>query len=144
MRAEETIDHHIRWAWHQIAKMYNNEASKYGGTMSIGYLLLNIDPEGTPSTCLGPKMGMEPTSLSRMLKHLEQQGIIARHRDDEDKRIIRIKLTAAGKKMRDVSKNSVVRFNAAMNETLSPKDVSDFHRVMTKINAKLKEGKIFQ
>ena len=33
-------------------------------------LLLSIDPEkGTPSTSLGPKMGMEATSLSRTLKN---------------------------------------------------------------------------
>jgi MarR family transcriptional regulator, organic hydroperoxide resistance regulator len=55
MKPEETIDHPIRWAWHRIARRYNAEAAKHGGTMSIGYVLLTIDPEGTPSTKLGPK-----------------------------------------------------------------------------------------
>ena len=32
--------------------------------MSIGYALLNIDKDGTPSTKLGPKMGMEARSLT--------------------------------------------------------------------------------
>ena len=111
MQAEQTIDHPIRWAWHQIAKLYNGEAAKHGGTMSSGYLLLNIDPEGTPSTSLGPKMGMEPTSLSRILKNLDEEGLISRHPDKNDGRVTRIKLTQAGKKMRDVSRNSVIQFN---------------------------------
>jgi DNA-binding MarR family transcriptional regulator len=144
MKAEETIDHPIRWAWHQIAKQYNSEASKYGGTMSIGYVLLNIDPEGTPSTSLGPKMGMEPTSLSRILKHLEQEGLITRSKDEQDGRISRIQLTKDGKKMRDVSRSTVIRFNTAMAEQLSAKDLKDFQRVMNKINKTLSQGEIFK
>lgn len=112
--------------------------------MSIGYVLLNIDPEGTPSTSLGPKMGMEPTSLSRILKHLEEEGLISREKDKNDGRIIRIKLTNAGKKMRNVSRDTVIRFNQAMSEHLSAKDLRDFRRVMSKINRTLSEGEIFK
>ena len=144
MRAQDTIDHPIRWAWHQIARLYNGEAVKHGGTMSIGYVLLNIDAQGTPSTQLGPKMGMEPTSLSRILKNLEQEGLISRHADKHDKRVTLIKLTPAGKKMRDVSRESVIQFNKAITEKLSKKDLSDFHRVMNKINNTLQEGDIFK
>lgn len=144
MKAEDTIDHPIRWAWHQIAKLYNSEAGKYGGTMSIGYVLLNIDPEGTPSTSLGPKMGMEPTSLSRILKHLEQDGLITRSRDTQDGRISRIKLTKTGKAMRDVSRSTVIRFNTALASQLSKKDMQDFRRVMNKINHTLSQGEIFK
>ena len=60
----------LRAAWISVAKMYNEEAGKKGSTMATGFILLNIDPEnGTPSTSLGPKMGMEATSLSRTLKN---------------------------------------------------------------------------
>ena len=88
MKPEETIDFHIRWAWHSIARMYNLEASKHGSTMSVGQTLLNIDlEEGTPSTKLGPKMGMEPRSLTRTLKTMEEKGLIFRQPDEIDKRI---------------------------------------------------------
>ena len=40
-----------------------------------------IDPKkGTPSTSLGPKMGMEATSLSRTLKTMEIKNLITRKR----------------------------------------------------------------
>ena len=68
MKPEESIDFHIRWSWYNISRMYNMVASKFGGSMAIGYVLLNIDKEGTPSTKLAPKMGMEPRSLTRMIK----------------------------------------------------------------------------
>ena len=57
--------------------MYNEEAAKYSGTMAVGFALLSIDPKkGTPSTSLGPKMGMEATSLSRTLKSMEENNLI--------------------------------------------------------------------
>ena len=38
-----------------------------------GFCLLNIDAEGTPSSALGPKLGMESTSLSRLLNNMEKE-----------------------------------------------------------------------
>ena len=37
----------IRWSWYNISRMYNTKAHEFGGTMSIGYALLNIDIGGT-------------------------------------------------------------------------------------------------
>jgi hypothetical protein len=52
-----------------VQKMYNEEAGTKGSTMATGFALISIDPEkGTRSTALGPKMGIEATSLSRTLK----------------------------------------------------------------------------
>ena len=45
MKPEETVDFHIRWSWHNISRMYNLKASDFGGTMAIGYTLLNIDKD---------------------------------------------------------------------------------------------------
>jgi len=131
MKSEETIDFHIRWAWLKISKMYNQEASKHGMTQSIGFILLNIDPRhGTPSTQLGPKMGMEPTSLSRTLKAMEDKGYIQRQQDENDRRIIRIFLTEKGKRLREVSKDSVVRFNEKVSEQVSEEKFKHFIEVI--------------
>ena len=62
---DKTIDYILRATWQAVARMYNEEASNYGATMATGFALLSIDKEnGTPSTTLGPKMGMEATSLN--------------------------------------------------------------------------------
>ena len=144
MRPEETIDHPIRWAWHRIARRYNAEAAKHGGTMSIGYVLLSIDPEGTPSTKLGPKMGMEPRSLVRTLQAMEDDGLIKRIADKSDKRIVRMHLTAKGKKMRDVSKETVIRFNTAVRHNIPASQLATFQTVMGKINQLLEQDELFK
>ncbi len=76
---DKTIDYVLRTTWLAVTKMYNEEAAKFDSTMATGFTLLSIDPEnGTPSTSLGPKMGMEATSLSRTLKSMEEKGLIER------------------------------------------------------------------
>ena len=131
MKPEETIDFHIRWAWQKIARMYNVEAFKHGFTMSIGYVLLNIDQkEGTPSTKLGPKMGMEPRSLTRTLKSMEESGWIYRKSDPNDKRMVRVFLTEEGKKKREISRKTVVEFNERLRDRISEEQLSHFFEVM--------------
>ena len=77
MIKEKSIDHHLRATWQAVAKMYNEQAQQFEITMAIAFVLLNIDYErGTPSTALGPKMGMEATSLSRILKNMEERALI--------------------------------------------------------------------
>jgi DNA-binding MarR family transcriptional regulator len=115
---EDTIDFHVRFAWAGIARQYGQLAAARGTTMAMGQTLLNIEKNGTPSTQLGPRMGMEKTSLSRLLNNLEGHGMIERKADETDRRIVRIHLTAAGKKERDRARTAVRTFNAWIAEQL--------------------------
>lgn len=144
MKPEETIDFHIRWSWSKISRAYNIEAAKYGGTMSIGYVLLNIEKDGTPSTKLGPKMGMESRSLTRTLKSMEDNGLIARVNDPNDKRMVRVLLTVKGKKERERARAVVLAFNTAVREKLSEEQLTHFFEVMNTMNALLEENHIFE
>ncbi len=143
MKPDETIDFHIRWAWAKISKAYNAEAAKNGGTMAIGYALLNIDKEGTPSTKLGPKMGMEPTSLSRILKSMEDLKLIKRIPDKNDKRVVNVLLTNKGNDMRTASKEAVIKFNSAIAESIPPDKLNTCLEVLKQINFIL-ENKVFE
>jgi DNA-binding MarR family transcriptional regulator len=55
--------------------------------MATGFALLSMDKNiGTPSTSLGPQMGMEATSLTRTLKSMEEKGLIIRKKNPDDGR----------------------------------------------------------
>lgn len=144
LKPEETIDFHIRWAWAKISKAYNAEASKSGGTMAIGYVLLNIDKDGTPSTKLGPKMGMEPTSLTRILKSMEEMDLITRKPDKLDKRVVKVYLTTKGKRTRDLSKDVVIRFNEKVKKAIPEKKLKNFLEVIQEINELLESPHFFE
>ena len=79
MDKNKSIDHQLRATWQAVAKLYNERAAKHDSTMATAFVLLNIYYyKGTPSTALGPLIGMEPTSLSRILKTMEDKGAISR------------------------------------------------------------------
>lgn len=144
MKKEEMLDFHIRTVWQKIARLYNAEAVKYGLTMSSGFVLLNIDEEnGTPSTKLGPKMGMEANSLTRILKSMESKGLIYREQDKEDKRMVRVFLTKKGKKGRVTAKENVHFFNHFFHDQIPSEKIVNFLEVMNLINDILDSQNIF-
>ena len=139
----ETFDSVLRSTWQVVSKMYNKEAGKFDSTMATGFALLSIDSEGTPSTTLGPKMGMEPTSLSRLLNTMEDRKLIFRTQNPLDGRSILIHLTPFGVKKREDSKSVVLNFNSEIEKKLSEKKIQHFFEVMESIKEIAKEFEYF-
>ncbi|MDG1660521.1 MAG: MarR family transcriptional regulator [Winogradskyella sp.] len=141
---DKTIDYVLRTTWLAVNKMYNEEAAQFGVTMATGFALLSIDPEkGTPSTSLGPKMGMEATSLSRTLKTMEEKGLIVRKPNPEDGRGVLIHLTEFGKEKRNYSRDRVLTFNDAIKENASVEELTGFYKVAEIINRMISNKKIY-
>ena len=141
---DKTIDYVLRTTWLAVNKMYNEEAAKFGSTMATGFALLSIDPDdGTPSTSLGPKMGMEATSLSRTLKNMEEKGLIERRPNPEDGRGVLIHLTDFGREKREYSRDRVIIFNDTIREKLTEEKLNHFYDVAEVINNMISNKKIY-
>ena len=140
---DNTIDHSLRATWQGVAKLYNEEALKYGATMAVAFALLNIDKDGTQSTALGPRMGIEPTSLSRTLKSMEEKGLIIRKKNPKDGRSVLVFLTEYGIEMRNISKEKVLIFNEAISENIDAEKIKNFHEVSEKILELIQQRNIF-
>ena len=141
---DKTIDYVLRTTWLSVQKMYNEEASNYGITMATGFTLLSVDPiNGTPSTSLGPKMGMEATSLSRILKTLESMNLIERFPNPNDGRGVIIHLTKQGLKNREEVKQNVLKFNSIIRNEISEEKLKNFFEVSDCINNLISNKKIF-
>lgn len=133
MGREETVDYVIKAAWHAIARMYHQKAARHDITMSMGFVLLNIHSEGTPATKIAPLMGLEARSLSRLLKSMEEKGLIYRETDEADKRMVRIVLTKEGKKKKEKARETVLRFNEAVRSQVDPNRLNVFFQVLSDI-----------
>lgn len=134
MKREETVDYHIKSAWHAISRMYNQQAADEGFTTAIGFVLININSkEGTPATKIAPLIGLETRSLTRMLKTMEEKGLIYKKADPFDKRSVRIFLTEEGKDKKERSINTIMDFNQQVREIVSDEDLDTFFGVFGKI-----------
>ena len=141
---DQTIDYLLRTTWQAVVKMYNEQAAQFDTTMATGFALLSIDPEiGTPSTALGPRMGMEATSLSRTLTTMETRGLIVRKPNPDDGRGVLIHLTEFGREKREFSKEKVLQFNEAVRKQVPEEKLKHFYEVMTLINDLIANKNIF-
>jgi DNA-binding MarR family transcriptional regulator len=134
MKKEETVDYPIKSAWHAISRMYNQQAAEEGFTTAIGFVLININSkEGTPATKIAPLIGLETRSLTRMLKTMEEKGLIYKKADPVDKRSVRMFLTEEGKRKKEISVQSVKRFNEQVRAALTEDELASFFGVISKI-----------
>lgn len=130
----ENVDLILKSTWLAVSKMYSELAQDHDATAVQALTLLKIDPkEGTRSTNLGPKMAIEPTSLTRIIKLLEDNGYIYKEKTTSDKREVIIKLTDKGLNSRNLSKEVVVNFNKKVIEKIPEEKLEIFKEVMTDI-----------
>ncbi len=145
MKPNETVDYHIKVNWHALTNLYNSIAAKHSLTQATGFVLLNIEDEtGTPATRIAPLMGMKATSLSRILKNMEEAGLIERKGDKSDGRMVRIHLTEEGITKKRIAKQVVKELNEYIIKNIPQKNLDIYFEVMGNINeliANYKENK---
>jgi DNA-binding MarR family transcriptional regulator len=141
---QQTIDYTLRTTWQAVARLYNEQAAHYEGSMAIGFTLLSIDKDhGTPATEISARMGMEATSLTRTLKTLSEKGLIIKRKNPADGRGVLCFLTELGKEKRELSKNTVIQFNEAIKSAISVEKLNHFFEVTETINQLITDKKIF-
>ncbi|PLX04388.1 MAG: MarR family transcriptional regulator [Marinilabiliales bacterium] len=135
MNIQDTVDFHLRSTLFATKRMYNVLAAENGITQGIGYVLINIGKEGIPATKIAPIMGITSSSLSRLLKSMEDDGYIYRKNDNKDKRVVKVFVTEKGLKQREMVKKAVVDFNKRVMAKITPEEMETFE----KVNALIRE-----
>ena len=121
----------VKVTWLAIDRMFGTLASRYGISASMGFVLLNINEErGTAATKIAPLLGMEPRSLTRLLKTMEEEKLIFRNPDVKDKRSVRIHLTKKGIESKHTAMKQVGKFDEEISRTISPARLNTFFEVL--------------
>lgn len=130
----ETIDSKLKSAWQIVSRMYNLEASQHNATIAIGHFLLNVDSnEGSYASDIAPALGTESTSLSRIINSLEKEKLIIRKANKDDRRKIKIVLTAKGKQKKELAKTYVRDFNLRVEEKIGRTRIEEFFKTINDI-----------
>src|SRR5580698_1840931 len=135
IKHQETIDYFVKIVWQTMANRYNQLVTEFGITQSIGYLLINIDEkDGTTVSQAAALLGLKSTSLSRMLRQIEESGLIYRESNEGDKRSVKIYLTPLGKEKRHLARVLVRQFNNYLDDHISDNDKEYLIKMLKKIN----------
>lgn len=82
---------------------------------------------------LAGMLGLDPGTLSPIVRRLEQIGYVHRQRDPEDERSVLLSLTEAGRKLREQAEEIPERMMRRLDLSLA--DVQQLHRSMTRLIA---------
>lgn len=76
-----------------------SEGLKSSGVSFTQYCALRIlsgEQDGLPSSAIGDRMTTRDSDVTRLVDRLVARGLVERYRDERDRRIVRVRLTAAG------------------------------------------------
>jgi DNA-binding MarR family transcriptional regulator len=87
----------VRRTARRVSQIYDRHLEPYGLTISQFGVLAQIRIGGSPSIGeLAERIVMDPTTLTRSLRPLQQRGLVALTPDARDRRTRRLGLTEAG------------------------------------------------
>ena len=90
--------------------------------------------KGTYVTKIGPLLGMEPTSMTRLLKSMESDNLIVRIKEKGDKRKVKVWLTKDGLEKRIIARKVVKRFNNRILNEIGEGEFAIFKDIIQKVN----------
>jgi DNA-binding MarR family transcriptional regulator len=90
-----------------------------GGAPALGALLRLADEDGISQAELARRQRVEAPSMCRMVDRLEREGLVSRERDLDDRRVIRVRITQAGREAAAIGRRSVDELEARAFQALT-------------------------
>jgi MarR family transcriptional regulator, organic hydroperoxide resistance regulator len=99
------------------------------------YFLLHMvaNEENISQGQVGQLSGVDPSRVTQVAKSLERDGLIQRHRDPNDNRVVRMRLSAEGRRIFEgaSAKREVLR--ARIRSALSREEEDELRRLLGKV-----------
>lgn len=119
------------------ARLESRLANAGASLPAWGVLSCAIDEEGLSQRQLAERMGIESATLTRHLDRLEADGLVVRHRDDDDRRILRVVPTPAARELHARMAAVAGSLDADLTAGLSEEELSELRRLLTLLSANL-------
>ncbi len=132
-------------ATRKLAKFYAKALADGPVTASQLFLLRQLWAEdGQQLRVLGVRAQLDATSTTWLVDQLEGGGLLERRRTDPDRRVVRVWLTDAGRRLQQTLEPEITRWEAAIEETLAehhtPEEIATFRAVLTTLIVAFPEG----
>jgi DNA-binding MarR family transcriptional regulator len=103
--------------------------------LEFGVLIHIHETPGIDQNTLAERMALDRTSISGMVFHLEQQGLIERVVNGTDRRARQLRLTAAGKRLHDRQLPKAVAAQERILDVLAPTERRAFIDMLMRVIA---------
>lgn len=134
---------------HQIVHMSRYQEMKRTEALGLkpgqAVILLMLGCHGgTSQKELAQQIGITPPSMTVALRKMEEGGLILREADEEDQRVIRIRLSEKGKQYVDEIQRIMEDMEQLLYEGISPEERMLFRRLLIEMRDNLLNHKEFR
>ena len=105
-----------------------------------GVMALLHGSDGMTVGTISQLRGVDAPTITGILKRLEQNELVERHNDREDRRVVKVYLTSEGESILHVLNPAVEAFNASMLQGLSDAERKTFLENLQRIIANLTDA----
>ena len=117
-----------------VTRAFEQELAAAGGSQPAWLILLALKQQRwRTQQDLAGAVGIEGPTLTHHLDGLEKSGLIDRARDPDDRRAVRVELTAAGEKRFQRLAKAAIGFDQRLRAGLSDDELEAFRRVLTRL-----------
>ena len=99
----------------------------------LAALSLDPDPAGMATTVLAQRVSASAPTMTGLIDRLEKQGFVQRERDDDDRRLVRVRVTDAGRAVLVVVEETITERLTTVLSVLAPDERETFAHLITKI-----------
>lgn len=130
------VDKLIHRKYHELAQNYNLSLEQFHLLIELDELMLDVYDGGSAPTVgeIAKNINNSQNTVSERISRLEAKGLVERVKDSNDKRISRIFLTGAGKKLMESIENEAnSSFFHDSLDSLEDKDLDNFKSCFEKL-----------
>lgn len=96
---DESIGYLVRQLFNSLQKQIDARMQEHDLTaMQWGPLFMLANGKGDTAAALAREAGTDTGAMTRMLDRLEAKGLVERHRNDADRRVVNLALTEDGRR----------------------------------------------
>jgi DNA-binding MarR family transcriptional regulator len=136
--AEDSVGFLVASLRTRIFKAVDIEMGKLGFTAAQWAILRHLAANEPPTAAeLCRQLNYDTGSMTRMLTRLERKGVIAREPSQSDRRIVRLRLTSAGRKLHPKLRDVVIRVLNHLTQGLSTDEVRLLNEQLKRMRSNL-------
>jgi DNA-binding MarR family transcriptional regulator len=120
-------------------EMLNSYGTRHG-RFNLMLILMKCSADGATPASLADKTGVTRATISGLLDGLEKDGMIERRPDSEDRRLIRVNLTAAGRSFLDKILPGYTRWLTSIVEPLNGEERELLVDLLEKIRTRISQS----
>jgi MarR family transcriptional regulator, transcriptional regulator for hemolysin len=124
-----------------VSRAFNDRLAEAGSSVPVWLILSSLKSnERRTQLDLARAVGIEGPTLTRHLDRLEENGIVRRVRDGNDRRAVRVELTAEGERLFQTLRQAVVAFNRDLTSGLTDTELERVRKTLARLEQNIRHS----